>query len=29
MVFVLERDEKWYGFSQYLKKDYLKYYVES
>lgn len=29
LVSVLEQKEKWYGFSQYFKEDYLKYYLES
>jgi hypothetical protein len=28
-VNLLEQRQKWYGFSQYLKEDYLKYYLES
>lgn len=29
MVVSLEQKQNWYGFSQYLKEDYLRYYLES
>ncbi len=27
-VFKIEQNQKWYGFSQYFKENYLKYYLE-
>lgn len=29
LISLIEQKEKWYGFSQYLKEDYLKYYLAS
>jgi hypothetical protein len=29
LISLIEQNEKWYGFSQYLKEDYLKYYLGS
>jgi hypothetical protein len=29
LVEIAERTQKWYGFSQYFKGDFLKYYLES
>ena len=29
LISLIEQKEKWYGFSQYFKEDYLKYYLES
>ena len=29
LISLIEQNQKWYGFSKYLKEDFLKYYLES